>query len=50
MKPGFTVTLRDESIEAGKGKTYSDAKTMQDPMAGLLMPSQLQAGSEDEEE
>ena len=31
-------------------QTYSDAKAMQDPMAGLMMPSQFQAGSDDEEE
>lgn len=47
---GLYSHITDESIEAGKGKTYSDAKAMQDPMAGLMMPSQFQAGSDDEEE
>lgn len=38
---GLYSHITDESIEAGKGKTYSDAKAMQDPMAGIMMPSQF---------
>jgi len=47
---GLYSHITDESIEAGKGKTYSDAKAMQDPMAGLMVPSQFQAGADNEEE
>ena len=47
---GLYSHITDDSIEAGKGKIYSDAKAMQDPMAGLMMSSQFQAESDDEEE
>ena len=30
--------ISDESIEAGKGKTYTSSKLMQDPQAGLFFP------------
>lgn len=39
---GMYDTISDEAIEAGKGKTYSDYKAMQDPMAGLMMPTSFE--------
>lgn len=36
---GMYDTISDEAIEAGTGKTYSDYKAMQDPMAGLMTPT-----------
>lgn len=36
-------SISDEAIELSKGKTYSDYKAMQDPMAGLFMnPSETE--------
>ena len=33
---GMYNTISDEAIEAAQGKTYSDYKAMQDPMAGIF--------------
>lgn len=38
---GLFGHISDDSIKAGEGRTYSDAKAMQDPMAGIMMPSQF---------
>ena len=35
---GMYSNITDEDIEAGKGKTYSNSRTMQDPFAGLTIP------------
>lgn len=35
---GMFSKISDESIEAGKGKTYTSSKLMQDPQAGLFFP------------
>ena len=35
---GVYNQISDESIQAGKGKTYSESRGMQDPMAGLSLP------------
>ncbi|GLB30995.1 hypothetical protein LAD12857_29180 [Lacrimispora amygdalina] len=35
---GMYSTISDEAIKAAKGKTYSDYKVMQDPLAGLSAP------------
>lgn len=38
---GLFGHISDDSIKAGEGRTYSDAKAMQDSMAGIMMPSQF---------
>lgn len=43
---GMYSTISDEAIKAAKGKTYSDYKAMQDPLAGLTLPGDFE---EDEE-
>lgn len=35
---GLYSKITDEAIEAGKGKFYSDSRSMQDPMAGFSFP------------
>lgn len=44
---GMFSKISDESIEAGKGKTYTDSRMMADPMAGLGFPEN-KADEEDE--
>lgn len=44
---GMYNTISDEAIEAAKGKTYSDYKAMQDPLAGLALPGAFGAGEDD---
>lgn len=41
---GMYSKISDESIEAGKGKTYTSSRMMADPLAGLGMPPDLGAG------
>ncbi len=36
---GLFHKITDEDIKQSEGKTYSDYKSMQDPMAGLMVPS-----------
>ncbi len=36
---GLFHKITDEEIKQSEGKTYSDYKSMQDPMAGLMVPS-----------
>lgn len=36
---GLFHKITDEDIKRSEGKTYSDYKSMQDPMAGLMVPS-----------
>ena len=35
---GLYSKITDEAIEAGKGKFYSESRSMQDPMAGFSFP------------
>jgi len=42
---GVFGKISDESIKAGKGKTYSESRMMQDPMAGLSLLDEI--GSEE---
>ncbi len=35
---GMFSKISDESIEAGRGKTYTSSRAMADPMAGLEVP------------
>ena len=44
---GMYNTISDEAIEQAKGRTYSDYKAMQDPMAGLALPGAFGAGEDD---
>ena len=45
---GVWSKISDESIQAGKGKTYTSSRMMADPMAGIER-SQNSDGEEDEE-
>ncbi len=36
---GLFSNISDEDIKASEGKTYSEYKSMQDPLAGLMMPT-----------
>lgn len=47
---GLFGHISDDSIKAGEGRTYSDAKAMQDPMAGIMIPSQLKTDLDAEDE
>ncbi|MCG4744040.1 DUF1073 domain-containing protein [Enterocloster aldenensis] len=40
-------SISDEAIEQAKGRTYSDYKAMQDPLAGLTLPGAFGAGEDD---
>ena len=44
---GMYNTISDEAIEQAKGRTYSDYKAMQDPLAGLALPGAFGAGEDD---
>ena len=44
---GMYNTISDEAIEQAKGRTYSDYKAMQDPLAGLTLPGAFGAGEDD---
>ncbi|MDK2966489.1 DUF1073 domain-containing protein [Lacrimispora sp.] len=43
---GMYSTISDEAIKAAKGKTYSDYKVMQDPLAGLSVPGAFEEAEE----
>lgn len=45
---GMFGKITDESIEAGKGQTYSSSKAMQDPMMGLELPREPDFGNEED--
>lgn len=45
---GMFGKITDESIEAGRGQTYSSSKAMQDPMMGLELPREPDTGNEEE--
>lgn len=40
---GMFGKIPDESIEAGKGKTYSGSREMRDPLAGFTIPGELES-------
>ena len=49
---GLYSKITDEAIEAGKGKFYSESRSMQDPMAGFSFPDhaggdEIDDGNED---
>ena len=49
---GLYSKITDEAIEAGKGKFYSESRSMQDPMAGFSLPDhaggdEIDNGNED---
>lgn len=41
---GIFGKITDESIEAGRGKTYTEGKMMQDPFAGIMLPAETGEG------
>ncbi len=43
---GMYSKISDESIEAGKGQTYTSSHMMADPMAGLGLPEELNGDDE----
>lgn len=43
---GMYGSISDNSIEQGKGKTYSDYKAMRDPLAGLTLPESFEESEE----
>ena len=45
---GMFGKITDESIEAGRGQTYSSSKAMQDPIMGLELPREPDDRSEEE--
>ena len=44
---GMYSAISDEAIEQAKGRTYSDYKAMQDPMAGLTLPGPFGTGEDE---
>ena len=43
---GMFGKITDESIEAGRGQTYSSSRAMQDPLMGLELPREPASGNE----
>lgn len=43
---GMFGKISDESIEAGRGKTYTSSKMMQDPFMGLELPGTIENGDD----